>query len=145
MHQEHNRPVISVDTKKKELIGNFKNTGKELCPKGKPIEVNTHDFEDKELGSVRPYGVYDISRNEAWVNVGTDYDTSEFAVESIRRWWLCMGRENYTEATELYITADSGGSNGYRVKLWKQKSPYPRQSRGLDFVNRSKRSKNLSR
>jgi len=131
MHQEHNRPVISVDTKKKELIGNFKNTGKELCPKGKPIEVNTHDFEDKELGSVRPYGVYDISRNEAWVNVGTDYDTSEFAVESIRRWWLCMGRENYTEATELYITADSGGSNGYRVKLWKQKSPYPRQSRGL--------------
>jgi hypothetical protein len=121
MHQEHNHPVISVDTKKKELIGNYKNAGKELCPQGKPVKVNTHDFEDKELGSVRPYGVYDISRNEAWVNVGTDHDTSEFAVESIRRWWLCMGRENYAEATELYITADSGGSNGYRVRLWKQK------------------------
>jgi len=121
MHQEHNHPVISVDTKKKELIGNFKNGGKELCPKGEPVEVNTHDFEDKNLGKVRPYGVYDISRNEAWVNVGTDHDTSEFAIESIRRWWLCMGRENYAEATELLITADSGGSNGYRVRLWKQK------------------------
>ena len=121
MHQEHNRPVISVDTKKKELIGNYQNTGKELCPQGKPIEVNVHDFEDKELGKVRPYGVYDINRNEAWVNVGTDSDTSEFAVESIRRWWLCMGKENYEEATEMYITADSGGSNGYRVRLWKQK------------------------
>ena len=121
MHQEHNHPVISVDTKKKELIGNFKNGVKELCPQKTPIEVKTHDFEDKELGSVRPYGVYDINRNEAWVNVGTDHDTSEFAVESIRRWWLCMGRENYKEATELLITADSGGSNGYRVRLWKQK------------------------
>jgi hypothetical protein len=121
MHQEHNRPVISVDTKKKELVGNYKNGGKELRPKGKPIEVKVHDFEDKELGKVSPYGVYDISRNEAWVNVGTDHDTSEFAAESIRRWWLCMGKENYPEATELLITADSGGSNGYRVRLWKQK------------------------
>jgi hypothetical protein len=121
MHQEHNRPVISVDTKKKELVGNFKNAGKELCPQGKPIEVNVHDFVDKELGKVSPYGVYDISRNEAWVNVGTDHDTSEFAAESIRRWWLCMGKANYPEATELFITADSGGSNGYRVRLWKQK------------------------
>ena len=121
MHQEHNRPVISVDTKKKELIGNFKNAGKELCPQGEPIEVNTHDFEDKKLGKIRPYGVFDINRNEAWVNVGTDHDTSEFAVESIRRWWLCMGKDNYTEATELFITADGGGSNGYRVRLWKQK------------------------
>jgi len=121
MHQEHNRPVISVDTKKKELIGNYENAGKELCPKGKPVEVNVHDFEDKKSGKVRPYGVYDISRNEAWVNIGTDNDTSEFAVESIRRWWLFMGKENYAEATELFITADSGGSNGYRVRLWKQK------------------------
>jgi len=121
MHQEHNHPVISVDTKKKELIGNYKNAGKELSPRGKPIEVNVHDFEDKELGKVSPYGVYDISRNEAWVNVGTDHDTAEFAVESIRRWWLCMGRENYPYATELFITADSGGSNGSRVRLWKQK------------------------
>ena len=121
MHQEHNRPVISVDTKKKELIGNYKNTGKELCPPGKPVEVKVHDFEDKELGKVSPYGIYDISRNEAWVNVGTDHDTSEFAVESIRRWWLSMGREKYPEATELFITADSGGSNGCRVRLWKQK------------------------
>jgi len=121
MHQEHNRPVISVDTKKKELIGNFKNVGKELCPQGDPIEVNTYDFEDKKLGKISPYGVFDINRNEAWVNVGTDHDTSEFAVESIRRWWLCMGKENYSEATELFITADGGGSNGYRVRLWKQK------------------------
>ena len=121
VHQEHNRPVISVDTKKKELIGNFKNVGKELCPQGKPTEVKVHDFEDEELGKVSPYGVYDISRNEGWVNVGTDHDTSEFAVESIRRWWFCMGRENYPEATELLITADSGGSNGYRVRLWKRK------------------------
>lgn len=121
MHQEHNHPVISVDTKKKELIGNFKNVGKELCPQGEPVEVNVHDFEDKKLGKVSPYGVFDINRNEAWVNVGTDHDTSEFAVESIRRWWLCMGKEHYTETTELYITADSGGSNGYRVRLWKQK------------------------
>jgi hypothetical protein len=121
MHQEHKRPVISVDTKKKELVGNFKNAGKELCPEGKPTKVNVHDFINKELGKVSPYGVFDISRNEAWVNVGIDHDTAEFAVESIRRWWLCMGKENYKEATELYITADSGGSNGYRVRLWKQK------------------------
>jgi transposase len=119
MHQEHNRPVISVDTKKKELIGNFKNAGKEISPQGSPIEVNTHDFADKELGKANPYGVFDINRNEAWVNVGIDHDTSEFAVESIRRWWLCMGRMSYPEATELFITADSGGSNGYRVHLWK--------------------------
>jgi hypothetical protein len=121
IHQEHKRPVISVDTKKKELIGNFKNVGKELCPQGTPTQVNTHEFADKELGKVSPYGIYDISRNEAWVNVGTDHDTSEFAVESIRRWWISMGKENYPEATELFITADCGGSNGYRVRLWKQK------------------------
>ena len=119
MHQEHNRPVISVDTKKKELVGLFKNVGKEISPQGEPVEVNTHDFEDKELGKVSPYGVYDINRNEAWVNVGTDHDTSEFAVESIRRWWLCMGRMSYPDATEIFITADGGGSNGYRVHLWK--------------------------
>jgi hypothetical protein len=121
IHQEHKRPVISVDTKKKELIGNFKNVGKELCPQGTPTQVNTHEFANKELGKVSPYGIYDISRNEAWVNVGTDHDTSEFAVESIRRWWISMGKENYPEATELFITADCGGSNGYRVRLWKQK------------------------
>jgi len=121
MHQEHSHPVISVDTKKKELVGNFKNGGKELCPKGEPVKVKTHDFAEKELGKVTPYGVFDIKRNEAWVNVGTDHDTAEFAVESIRRWWICMGKENYPDATELLITADSGGSNGYRVRLWKQK------------------------
>jgi hypothetical protein len=120
LFQWGHQPVISVDTKKKELIGPFKNAGKELSPKGKPEEVNVYDFPDNELGRVNPYGVYDIARNEAWVNVGRDNDTSEFAVESIRRWWLKMGSGNYPYAKMLYITADGGGSNGYRVRLWKK-------------------------
>ena len=117
--QEENQPVISVDTKKKELVGNFKNEGKELRPKNNPLPVNVYDFEDKELGKVNPYGVYDLSRNEGWVNVGIDHDTASFAVESIRRWWNMMGCESYPEAKKLMITADCGGSNGYRVRLWK--------------------------
>lgn len=116
---EQGQPVISVDTKKKELVGNYKNGGKDYRPEGEPVKVKVHDFIDEELGKVSPYGVYDIGRNEAWVNVGVDHDTSAFAVESIRRWWRLMGKPAYPEATRLLITADSGGSNGARVKLWK--------------------------
>ncbi len=116
---ENGQPVISVDTKKKELVGPFKNSGKAYRPKGDPVKVNVHDFMDKELGKVAPYGVYDLKHNEAWVNVGTDHDTAVFAVESIRRWWNMMGKERYPDATRLMITADSGGSNGSRIRLWK--------------------------
>jgi len=112
-------PVISVDTKKKELVGEFKNGGGELRPKGDPVKVRVHDFMDKELGRATPYGIYDIGRNSGWVSVGIDHDTAEFAVESIRRWWRSMGREIYPKATRLLITADSGGSNGSRLRLWK--------------------------
>jgi hypothetical protein len=117
--QSMRQPVISVDTKKKELVGNFKNSGKELRPKGDPEKVNVHDFAIKELGKVAPYGVYDQTRNTGWVNVGTDHDTAAFAVESIRQWWNTMGRDDYRDAKELLITADSGGSNGARIRLWK--------------------------
>ncbi len=116
---EQGQPVISVDTKKKELVGFYKNGGRSYRPKGDPVRVKVHDFVDKELGKVAPYGIYDVKHNEAWVNVGTDHDTSAFAVESIRRWWLMMGKERYPDATLLMITADSGGSNGARVRLWK--------------------------
>ncbi len=112
-------PVISVDTKKKELVGRFKNGGKEWQKKGQPVEVNMHDFADPGLGKAIPYGVYDIGRNEGWVSVGVTHDTSEFAVETIRRWWLKMGRVVYPQAREVLITADGGGSNGSRVRLWK--------------------------
>jgi hypothetical protein len=117
--QSCGQPVVSVDTKKKELVGDFKNGGRELRPKGDPEKVRVHDFEIRELGKAAPYGVYDQTRNVGWVNVGTDHDTSAFAVESIRRWWMTMGRENYPEADRLLITADGGGSNGSRVRLWK--------------------------
>jgi hypothetical protein len=117
--QEEGQPVISVDAKKKESVGNFKNNGRELCPIKEPINVNVYDFKDKELGKVNPYGVFDVSANEGWVNVGLDNDTASFAVESIRRWWNMMGCKVYPEAKKLMITADCGGSNGYRVRLWK--------------------------
>jgi Rhodopirellula transposase DDE domain len=113
------QPVISVDTKKKELVGNFKNGGRELQPKGSPEKVRVHDFKIKELGKVAPYGIYDIGQNSGWVSVGTDHDTAAFAVESIRRWWRMMGQSEYPQARRLLITADGGGSNGARVKLWK--------------------------
>jgi hypothetical protein len=113
------QPVISVDTKKKELIGNFKNGGSELRPKGDPRRVNVHDFMDKELGKVAPYGVYDVTANTGFVNVGITSDTAEFAVQSIRTWLERMGRQRYPKAHELTITADCGGSNGARVRLWK--------------------------
>ena len=117
--QSIGQPVISVDTKKKELIGNFKNNGRELQAKKEPVLVNVYDFPDKELGKVSPYGVYDIAQNIGWVNVGVDHDTAQFAVHSIRSWWYSMGKELYKNASRLLITADGGGSNGSRVKLWK--------------------------
>ena len=118
-YQDKGQPVISIDTKKKELVGNYKNGGKEYCLKGQPKKVNVHDFEDDKLGSVRPYGVYDIKNNKGWVNIGTDKDTAVFAVESIRKWWYTIGRKSYPKATELLITADGGGSNSSRTRLWK--------------------------
>lgn len=118
-YQASGLPVISVDTKKKELVGDFKNSGRELRPKGDPQKVRVHDFMIPELGKASPYGVYDITHNVGWVNVGIDNDTAAFAVESIRRWWYTMGHERYPEANKLLITADSGGSNGYRIRLGK--------------------------
>lgn len=118
--QGHGDPVISVDTKKKELVGNFKQEGQEWQPAGQPETVQVHDFQDTELGKVAPYGVYDETLNVGWVNVGTDHDTSQFAVESIRRWWRCMGASCYPKAQRLLVTADGGGSNGSRVRLWKR-------------------------
>ncbi|MFZ3255183.1 MAG: ISAzo13 family transposase, partial [Syntrophales bacterium] len=113
------QPVISVDTKKKELVGQFKNGGKEWRPEGDPEKVNVYDFVDKELGRANPYGVYDLANNAGWVSVGTDHDTAGFAVATIRRWWLAMGLPLYPDVKELLITADGGGSNGSRVRLWK--------------------------
>ena len=118
-YQEAGAPVISVDTKKKELIGDFKNGGREWRPKGQPEAVRVHDFIDDDLGKVAPYGVYDMTANEGWVSVGIDHDTAEFAVESIRRWWREMGQPLYPQARRLLITADGGGSNGYRIRLWR--------------------------
>ena len=114
-------PVISVDTKKKELIGPYKNNGTTWRPEGAPEGVNVYDFvdKDKEKGRVSPYGVYDIGSNSGWVSVGTDHDTASFAVETIRRWWNVMGKSRYVHASKLMITADGGGSNGSRVRLWK--------------------------
>jgi hypothetical protein len=116
--QEAGQPVISCDTKKKELVGNYKNGGREWQPQGQPQRVDVHDFKG-ELGRAVPYGVYDLTANAGWVNVGTDADTAVFAVESIRRWWQRIGRAAYPQATRLLITADSGGSNGSRLRLWK--------------------------
>jgi hypothetical protein len=113
------QPVISVDTKKKELVGDFKNNGREWQPMGEPEHALVHDFPQDSIGKAVPYGVYDMGRNEALVSVGQSYDTSQFAVASIRRWWSAMGKRAYPDAHTLYITADAGGSNGYRSKLWK--------------------------
>jgi len=118
MHK-HGQPTISVDSKKKENIGNYKNNGREYSKKGQPIEVNGHDFPDPKLGKVVPYGVYDIGKNEGWVSVGISSDTAQFAVNTIRTWWYTNGIKRYQSASELLITADCGGSNGYRTKLWK--------------------------
>jgi hypothetical protein len=117
--QRGGRPAVSVDTKKKETLGKKANVGKEYRPVGEPLEVDTHDFPDKELGKAIPYGVYDIESNEAWVSVGISRDTGEFAVEAIRRWWRRLGKKRYAKPKRLLITADSGGSNGHRNRLWK--------------------------
>ena len=113
-------PAISVDTKKKELVGDFKNAGREYRPKGQPEPVRVHDFLIPELGRAAPYGVYDIAENAGWVSLGIDHDTASFAVNAIRRWWQAMGRARYPQATRLVVTADCGGSNGARVRLWKR-------------------------
>lgn len=118
-HQDAGQPVISVDTKKKELVGPYKNSGRKWEPKGKPEQTNVHDFADKQLGKAIPYGVYDVAADTGWVNVGTDHDTAAFAVESIRRWWSGIGASTHPTATTLLICADGGGSNGYRTRLWK--------------------------
>ena len=117
--QEARAPCLSVDTKKKENIGNYKNNGKEFQPKGRPIEVNGHDFPNKKLGKVIPYGIYDIGRNSGWVAVGISADTAQFAVNTIRSWWYNSGKNQYKNASTILITADCGGSNGYRLRLWK--------------------------
>jgi hypothetical protein len=117
--QEEGQPTISVDTKKKELVGDFKNAGREWRPQGEPEAVRVHDFVIPAQGKAIPYGIYDLARNEGWVSVGIDHDTASFAVNAIQRWWDLMGKEVYPEATSLLITADGGGSNGSRVRLWK--------------------------
>jgi hypothetical protein len=117
--QSRGQPVISVDTKKKELVGNYRNGGKEWRPKGEPDEVMIHDFQDPEAGKAIPYGVYDLTHNQGWVSVGIDHDTARFAASAIRRWWQKMGRKRFPKARELLITADGGGSNGSRCRLWK--------------------------
>jgi Rhodopirellula transposase DDE domain len=118
--QRRNQPVISVDTKKKELVGEFKNPGEEWQPKGKPEKVTVHDFPDKHLGKAIPYGVYDLASNEGWVSVGINHDTAQFAAASIRRWWSEMGSRRFPRASELLVTADGGGSNSSRNRLWKK-------------------------
>lgn len=117
--QKRRQPVISVDTKKKELVGDFKNGGREWHPQGQPEEVRVHDFQDPELGKAIPYGVYDVTNNQGWVSVGIDHDTAYFATASIRRWWQEMGSARFPRAQELFLTADGGGSNSYRTRLWK--------------------------
>jgi hypothetical protein len=117
--QRRGQPVVSVDTKKKELIGDFRNGGHEWQPAGEPEEVRCKDFKDKQLGKVAPYGIYDLTENVGWVSVGIDHDTAQFATETLRRWWQNMGRPVYPQATELLVTADGGGSNGSRTRLWK--------------------------
>ena len=117
--QRRGQPVISIDTKKKELVGNFKNGGREWRPQGEPERTTVHDFEDKTLGKIIPYGIYDVNDNSGWVSVGIDHDTADFAVDSILSWWKQMGSKTYPGAVELLIMADAGGSNGSRLRLWK--------------------------
>lgn len=131
--QARNQPVISVDAKKKEAIGAFKNNGQEWRKKGDPIETNMHDFPDKKLGKVAPYGIYDLTKNTGWVSVGISSDTAEFAVASIRNWWNEMGSQVYPDAKELLITADGGGSNGSRAGLWKKKLRHLSDELGLEI------------
>lgn len=131
--QKRGLPVISIDAKRKELVGNYHDKGKEWQPKGKPEAVQTHDFPDKKLGKVTPYGVLDLANNEGWVSVGIDHDTAEFAVETIRRWWMEMSLVHYPNANKLLITADGGGSNGVRLRLWKKCLQELAQTLGLEI------------
>ncbi len=133
-HVAQGEPAISVDTKKKEVVGDFKNGGRELRPQGDPERVRVHDFIIPELGRANPYGVYDLAQNTGWVSVGTDHDTAAFAVESIRRWWTIMGQPIYPMATRLLITADGGGSNGSRVRLWKLELQRLADETGLELA-----------
>jgi hypothetical protein len=118
-HLAASQPVVSVDTKKKELVGRYANGGREWQPAGEPERVGVHDFPDPEVGKAIPYGIYDLGANAGWVSVGTDHDTAAFAVATLRRWWEQIGRAAYPAATRLLVTADAGGSNGYRVRAWK--------------------------
>ena len=127
-------PVISVDTKKKELVGQFKNGGREWLPRGEPERVNVHDFMDKQLGKAIPYGVYDVAGDAGWVSVGTDHDTAEFAVATIATWWRKAGSSAYPHASRLLITADGGGSNGYRTRLWKTELAQFAEQSGLTIT-----------
>ncbi|SHH95852.1 ISAzo13 family transposase [Streptomyces sp. 3214.6] len=133
-HIDAGDPVISVDTKKKEIVGSYRNGGREWRPAGDPVQVSTHDFPDKELGKAVPYGIYDLAANTGWVSVGTDHDTAAFAVESIRRWWKGRGQEDYPHAGRLLITADAGGSNGYRTRAWKAELAALALETGLDIT-----------
>ena len=133
-YQSDGQPVISVDTKKKELVGDFKNGGRELRPQGAPEPVRVHDFVIPELGKATPYGVYDVTHNLGWVNVGIAHDTATFAVESIRRWWHLMGQPLYPTARQLLITADGGGSNGSRLRLWKVELQKLADETGLEIA-----------
>ncbi len=128
------QPIISIDCKKKELVGDFKNAGREWRPKGEPELVRVHDFKDKQLGKAIPYGVYDIAANRGWVNVGIDHDTAQFAVNSIRGWWQHLGQAGHPNATRLQITADCGGSNGNRLRLWKVELQALAQETGLEIA-----------
>ena len=118
-HQQDKAPVVSVDTKKKELVGDYKNNGQEWMPRGSPERVQVHDFPDPRVGKAIPYGIYDVAANTGWVSVGQDHDTSAFAVATLRRWWTSVGQIGYPTADRLLICADGGGSNGYRVRAWK--------------------------
>ncbi len=131
---EQGLPVVSVDTKKKELVGRFKNGGREWQPKGEPEQVNVHDFVDRDLGKAIPYGIYDVGRNAGWVTVGQDHDTATFAVASLRRWWEVVGRPGYPQADQVLICADGGGSNGYRVRLWKVELQHFATATGLQVT-----------
>lgn len=133
-HQQAGCPVVSVDAKKKELVGNFKNGGREWMPAGAPERVNIYDFIDPAAGKVTPYGVYDLAANTGWVSVGTDHDTAAFAVATIARWWHTLGRDAYPDADRLLITADGGGSNGYRTRLWKTELAAFAASTGLQVT-----------
>ncbi len=133
-HAANGDPMISVDAKKKELVGNYKNGGTEWRPAGDPEPVKVHDFIDPALGKANPYGIYDVAGNTGWVSVGTDHDTAAFAVNTIRSWWNTTGRASYRSASRLLITADGGGSNGYRTRLWKTELAALARETGLDIT-----------